>query len=160
MTHLKIYFDIELTPKDDPVNYIWQQKKKKAHAHVVDAWITSSCVVNHNTQQVKARQWWWGERNKFKMRCSAHGERKRRLFIHGLNLKLRWHRKERTICCWLPPFEKDDGCSRTHMKSLFYQSELIRRISSDTKQKRHENASTTNITLDHFGVHISSSTLV
>ena len=94
------------------------------------------------------------------MRLSAHGERKRRLFIHGLNLKLRWHRKERTICCWLPPFEKDVGCSRTHMKSLFYQSELIRRISSDTKQKRHENASTTNITLDHFGVHISSTTLL
>ena len=46
------------------------------------------------------------------------------------------------------------------MKSLFYQSELIRRISSDTKQKRHENASTTNITLDHFGVHISSTTLL
>ena len=98
-------------------------------------------------------------KNKFKMR-RAHGEWKRRLFIHGLNLKLRWHRKERTICsCCLPsPFEKDDG--RTHMKSLFYQSELIRRISSDTKQKRHENASTTNITLDHFGEHISGSAVV
>ena len=85
---------------------------------MVDAWITSSCVVNHNTQQVKPRQWWWGERNKFKMRLSAHGERKRRLFIHGLNLKLRWHREERTICAAVAAASFWEGC-RTHMKSLF-----------------------------------------